>query len=276
MKTRSEPKDALQAVPLAAQEEGAPAPRKSVVRRVLFAVLLLFVFAGTAGITILMTSVLPTIYKEQANETYAPALQRANVGDTVMFGSYEQDNNRLDGPEPIEWQVIARKDDSCLLISRYALDCVRFNSNDGLATWDYSSVLNWLNHTFFDEAFSQSEKTLVRRTDVSADRNPFFPSDPGEETTERLFLLSIPEAYEYFNSENDRSCEPTAYTIAKGANVSDGKCVWWLRTSGFDASVAARVLPDGRINYCGFHVDSDDNAIRPAMWVSFDAYSTTH
>lgn len=274
MKARSELREnSLNAAP-AVQGDALPSPRKSVIRRVLFVMLLLFVLAGTAAITILMTLVLPSMYKAQANERYSNVLQNANVGDVVSIGTYEQDNNRLNGPEPIEWQVIAREEDRCLLISRYALDCVRFNAYDGLATWDYSSVLNWLNQTFYNEAFSQSEKTLLRRTDVSADRNPFFPSDTGGETSEKIFLLSISETYEYFNSDHERSCAPTAYTIAKGVNVSDGKCIWWLRTNGFDASVAARVLPDGRINYCGFHVDSDDNAVRPAMWVAFDAYVT--
>ena len=256
-----------------AQDENASARGGKLKRRVLLAALLLFVCGGTAVVTVLMSSVLPTMYREQATEQYAPVLQQANVGDVIKIGKYEQNDDTSDGSEPIEWLVIARENDRLLLISRYALECLRFNTTDKLATWDYSTIFEWLNSTFFYEAFSPTERTLVLRSEIPADQNPFFNSDPGKDTVERLFLLSIPEAYQYFNSEDARRCEPTKYTLAKGARVTDGKCVWWLRSPGFDASVAARVMADGRINYCGFHVNSDDNAVRPAMWVALDAYT---
>ena len=45
-------------------------------------------------------------------------IRKASLGDSVIFGSFEQDNNR-DKTEPLEWYVIAKDDKRALLISRY-------------------------------------------------------------------------------------------------------------------------------------------------------------
>ena len=47
--------------------------------------------------------------------------QQQNPTDTVILGSYEQDNDLLNGPEPIEWEVIGTWDGYTILLSKYAL-----------------------------------------------------------------------------------------------------------------------------------------------------------
>lgn len=46
-----------------------------------------------------------------------------NIDDIIEFGSYEQDYNKENGAEPIEWYVIDIDDKSAKLMSVYALDC---------------------------------------------------------------------------------------------------------------------------------------------------------
>ena len=42
------------------------------------------------------------------------------IGETLMFGSYEQDGDEENGPEPIEWIVLDKDDEgNILVISRY-------------------------------------------------------------------------------------------------------------------------------------------------------------
>ena len=50
-------------------------------------------------------------------------LQSVSVGDTVCFGTYEQDNDTSNGTENIEWKVLAKENNKVLIISKYALDC---------------------------------------------------------------------------------------------------------------------------------------------------------
>ncbi len=107
---------------------------------------------------------------------------------------------------------------------------------------------------------------------VSADNNPSFTTDPGNSTTDRVFLLSLSEANKYFSSDT-RKCAPTAYAIAQGAWTSDyikvdGKaaCVWWLRSPGIYSYYAARAEGSSH-NGRGGSVDGVGVAVRPALWI---------
>ncbi|MFR3410007.1 MAG: hypothetical protein ACLTXW_11150 [Christensenellales bacterium] len=44
--------------------------------------------------------------------------EETRVGDTVMFGQYEQDGNLDNGSEPIAWQVLDVQGGKALLMSR--------------------------------------------------------------------------------------------------------------------------------------------------------------
>ena len=50
--------------------------------------------------------------------TKVPRFASVAVGDLITFGTYEQDNNPDNGPEPIEWVVLDVKDHKALVISK--------------------------------------------------------------------------------------------------------------------------------------------------------------
>ena len=240
-----------------------------IVRRIIYGFVCLFVCVGVAGIAVFMGVLLPAQYRVQARSDCAPMLQAAQVGDCIRFGTYEQDNDLSDGAEAIEWLVLEKQSDSLLLLSRYVLDCVQFNNADAFATWDQSTILLWLNDTFYNTAFSGAEKTLVRPSEIGVDHNPYFNTAPGEKTTEKVFLMSVSETHKYLWTDEMRKGRPTAYALAKGVRVGEqGNCMWWLRTPGYDASSSTRMLSDGTINYCGYRVHSDFNGVRPCIRVS--------
>lgn len=233
---------------------------------VVYTVLLLFVLAGISTIACFMTVIMPHQIAQQADMAYAASLQTASVGDIVRLGAYEQDNDLSDGAEEIEWIVLARQDNRALLISKYALDYAPFNTGSAISTWDYSTLLQWLNETFFTTAFTPAEQSLVRLSRVEADRNMYFHSDPGKMTRSRVFLLSLEEAKDYFRTTDDRQCAPTAYAEAQGASPEGSSCGWWLRSPGYDESTASRVLADGSFSFIGQPAERS-LAVRPAIWV---------
>ena len=51
-------------------------------------------------------------------------IKTANVGDIIVVGTYEQDNNTSNGKELIEWLVLAKENNRVLVISDKALDSV--------------------------------------------------------------------------------------------------------------------------------------------------------
>ena len=210
----------------------------------------------------------------------------AVVGDIIEFGSYEQDNDTSNGKEPIEWQVLAKDGDKVLVISKYALNTQQYNTELEEAKWETCTLRTWLNEAFLNEAFSEAEQSMIQTTEVSADKNPDYSTDPGNATKDKIFVLSVNEANEYFASDEARMCVPTAYAIANGAYISDrsnvdgaATCQWWLRSPGKYQSMPARVYGDGGLSstligislYGDGGAGTDSSGVRPAMWISLDA-----
>ena len=191
------------------------------------------------------------------------------VGDSIYFGTYEQDNDRGNGKEPIEWIVLAVEDHKALVLSRYALDCGCYHTTADDITWEQCALRGWLNGTFRTGAFTDFEQDAICTVDVSADANPKYRTSPGNTVRDKIFLLSIAEVERYFPNKEDRLCYPTAYAISNEIYYHDdiGTSCWWLRTPGDNEYSAARVYSRGEIDLDGDYVDHAFDAIRPAMWV---------
>ncbi len=198
--------------------------------------------------------------------------RNAAVGDYVLFGAYEQDNDPSNGKESIEWLVLEKDGDSVLLISRYALDCRPYHDALDEMTWEECSLRAWLNESFLNDAFSADEQSRILNTRVSADRNPSYTTTPaGNDTEDRVFLLSIPEAVRYMDPESARQGEPTAYANAQSGfeNIctANGHCLWWLRSPGIQSMNIAIVDSTGCVSLHGYSVDHANTAVRPAIRV---------
>ena len=202
------------------------------------------------------------------NQVYA-ATPEITVGDTITFGKYEQDNDTANGKEPIEWQVLDKKNNQILVISKYILNHMSY----GQSTWDTCFLHTWLNGYFLNEAFDQSEKAAISTVTVTADKNPAYPDTPvGSDTSDKVFLLSVVEAQKYFNNYWELRCAGTKYSgvgneyykTASGENAFS----WWLRTPGSNGSFATYVERSGSINIVGTYSESGSMGVRPALWIN--------
>ena len=195
-------------------------------------------------------------------------VKSVNVGDTYRFGSYEQDNNKSNGQEDIEWLVLAKEGTKILVISKEALDCKPYNTSYTDVTWETCTLRKWLNNDFINAAFSAEERTMIPTVTVSADKNPTYNTNPGNATQDQVFLLSITEVNKYFSSDSARQCKPTDYAVANGAWRNDsGNCLWWLRSPGGDQDYAAYVDRDGAVKVSGYGLRLDNRGVRPALWI---------
>ena len=189
----------------------------------------------------------------------------------IFFGTYPQGT---DGKMmPIEWKVLDKDNRKVLLISKFALDCQKYNSSFTDITWEKSTLRTWLNGTFLNSAFSADEKAKIVTTNVSTDKNPRFNTEPGNATTDNVFLLSTTEAEKYFSSDSARQCSATAYAKAQGAytDTDNGNCWWWLRSPGSTQDGAACVYGDGSVYYRGDYVSRGNGCVRPALWINLDS-----
>ena len=207
------------------------------------------------------------IYKKEIKQ-----LEQAEVGSTVQFGKYEQDNVMFNGKEPVEWVVLEKNKNALLVISKNALDCIPYNETKNEITWASSSLRAWLNNGFMHTSFSNAESRHIASTVVSADKNPKFDTDSGTDTQDQVFLLSVSEAEKYFKSSSERKCICTAYAKAEGDSTDrNGQCGWWLRSSGESSLDAACVFTDGSFNYSGNNVNRSYSCVRPALWINLNS-----
>jgi len=199
-------------------------------------------------------------------------LEKAEIGDIVKFGSYEQDNVTSNGKEDIDWKVLAKKKGKTLLISKYGLDCKPYNVKYEGVTWETSSIRRWLNEEFMQTAFTADEQKWIAEITVENPDNSKYGTKGGRNTQDKIFLFSIGEAEVYFASDEARACTPTAYAVANGAyqNEENGNCWWWLRSPGRYQYNAAFVNLVGGVYAFGNDVDHDNNAVRPALWVDIE------
>ncbi|MBQ9394274.1 MAG: hypothetical protein IJU23_02005, partial [Proteobacteria bacterium] len=110
-------------------------------------------------------------------------------------------------------------------------------------------------------------------------------TDPGNATTDKIFLLSYVEVTDKYLKLN-RKAYATLYVVANGvkasidkktctvSNFKENKCVgnWWLRTPGSTSYNAVYVVPEDNnaIGYMnGNGIKLDDVGVRPAMWLNY-------
>ncbi len=193
-----------------------------------------------------------------------PLGTKARVGDVVTFGVYEQDNNKENGKEPIDWKVLAVEDGKALLLSENGLLEEAYNSKSVRITWEEATIRKWLNNSFPSLAFDDSERARIQTTTLEMDTNEAYNKQGGNSTTDKVFLLSASEVSRYLPTEKERVCGLASDTSA------DNSVQWWTRTPGWNNNNATLVDENGHLNYLGASVAIDLYYVRPAMWVSLE------
>ena len=181
------------------------------------------------------------------------------------------------GKEQSMWRVldVDLAAHTALVIAEEAVVCRRYHRVEAI-TWEQCDLRKWLNGAYLTKTFSVEEQAaIVERVNHTPD-NPEYHTKGGNDTTDKIWLLSIGEAEQYFKDAADRRCAPTAKARAQGARTSlqttGGKCTcwWWLRSPGTDSN-AASVNSDGSVNCNGSIVYSDYVCVRPAFLLNLES-----
>ncbi len=196
--------------------------------------------------------------------------------DLVEFGRYEQDSNEANGAEVIQWRVLAVEEDKVLVISEYALDAKPYNTEFTYITWEECSLRSWLNEEFLNTAFTEEEQAQIALIQVVNEDNPDLDTEGGNDTEDRIFLLSIAEALRYFGDDTARVVFATRGAMYNGAWIkgNTGAGWWWLRSPGLVSFDAAGILPDGSVSKDGSFVDFTRGAVRPALWIGLEYFKS--
>jgi tetratricopeptide (TPR) repeat protein len=231
----------------------------------------------------------------------------------LTFGSYRG--------EPLKWQVLAEESDRLLVIAKDSVTIKQYytppppepptvievqgvlitlpeyepSGSPYETSWGGSRIRTWLNEDFYEEAFTEAEKSRILETRVANGTSPI-----DHDTFDLVFLLSSAEAIQYFADNADRIARHkwTAEEIADTeawieedgiwqeerlqwlpAAVENNWSDWWLRSPGvyppnwgqaYNYNWAAYVSRDGIINAKGSFVNDFDRAVRPALYLSIE------
>jgi len=215
--------------------------------------------------------------------------QTVSIGETVTFGGRE-------------WRVLEKDGDHALLLHETVIINQPYHHTWQEITWENSSSRAWLNGEFLN-SFNEEDRARIRETNVINNDNPWTFSDwtghfdrtpGGNNTADKIFLLSIEEVTKYFggsellesgktesnrNGQNglryDGIWENNSISQSRIAYNADGAASWWwLRSPGRDSYLAAYVHGDGGLGVYGYTIldSSAGGVLRPALWVNLNSF----
>ena len=229
---------------------------------------------------------------KQSDATYATS------GDEEYYSWSDYTTYHYFKYEPIKWRVLNVNENDALLLADKGLDDQKYHEEYADITWETSTIRSWLNgygassnaygtdyssSNFMDTAFSSAEQSSVKTTTVINDDNIEYGTEGGNNTNDKVFLLSESEVYtdsalsygfvsDYRTYDEARRSKSSTYAKAMGT-WSDtgtdwrGNCDWWLRSPGRPTYDASHVISYGYVNGVGRNGES----VRPALHLNLSS-----
>ena len=251
-----------------AKEETKKVQKKNNYFPLIVGILILLGIAGTFAYN-------KSVFEETASKTESSSQGKDKnpeykVGETIEFGNYPQDK---DGTEkPIEWIVMKNEGNQVLLLSKYVLDAKSYNEEWEDVTWETSDIRQWLNNKFYTAAFNKSEKAKIQTSLIKNEDNSEHGTSGGNDTEDKVFLLSEKEAETLFSNDDERIAKATEYAEKSGVYVNEEKAAyWWLRSPGDSGDDAAEVIYSGWVYRDGNYVDDSSGGVRPALHLNLQS-----
>ncbi len=194
--------------------------------------------------------------KEQMADFKLKIVKDSEIGDTISFGEYNGNT---------EWIILSKEDSQALIISTYVIEIRPYHDDIFTLsrTWENCSLRAMLNNEYLNNAFSEQEKSIIKSTEIENLDNPEYGIDGGNNTTDRVFCLSIEEAEKYFTDDESR----------KATSVDGTSSSWWLRSPGFgNNGHAAYIGYSGVLSMRGTGIHRDFVGVRPAMWLDLSKF----
>lgn len=191
--------------------------------------------------------------------------------------------------EPIQWKILKEEDGKAFLLAEIALDSQNYYTSDqshevdgatvGANNYQHSTIRAWLNDTFYEMAFNDVQKQMLRTTKVdngASSTGIANNANACDNTRDKVFLLSYQEATTYLTSNDNRIRKSTDYALCQGCKASTergymGNCYWWTRSPADNISTTVRVINDmGYATGNNAYVYATFYGVVPAVWVAWD------
>lgn len=198
--------------------------------------------------------------------------------------------------EPISWMVLENLDGESYILTEKVLDSQHYyrtaqTSRTSRSPYDssttrlvydnnyqYSDIRGWLNMTFYNLSFTDSDKEHINNTvvDNSSSTTETTGSPYGSDNTnDNVFMPSYQEYFGtsgYFSDNDSRLAVATEYSKAQGVNVKvdTGRADYWNRSPyKYMSSISVYAYVASAVGYIGDvsyqSVFNTTGGVRPAM-----------
>jgi len=197
------------------------------------------------------------------------------IGDKIVFDKYN-------------WNILDIKNNAALIITEGIIEHRRYHDAYEEITWAECSLRKYLNGEFYDRFSAVDQSRIIPVINKNLD-NQWYGSRGGEDTEDRIFLLSLEEvSCKYFGDSSSKLYNPGKnqryWFERKDKNNSKRISVnnkeewyywWWLRSPGRVNKKAVYMFPNGNIGIQGNNIFKGNIAegecrggIRPALWLN--------
>ena len=198
---------------------------------------------------------------------------KERVGSIIKFGG-------------MDWRVLNVQGKRALIITENIIELRRYNVELKEVTWETCTLRKYLNGEFYAK-FTKEDQGRIAETKISNPDNLWYGTKGGNDTTDKIFLLSLEEADKYFGNSGDYinkirkehkdgkwvpandgygfSNENDSGRIAK---YNDKALWWWLRSPGYSSKIAVLVYVDGTVYVHGSDVSNGNLGLRPALFLN--------
>jgi len=164
------------------------------------------------------------------------------AGSIITFGKYD-------------WNVLDTQSGRALIITKDIIEQWPYNTERKDVTWETCTLRGYLNGEFLKK-FSPDEQSRIIETRLTNSNNKESGAKGGNETSDKIFLLSLDEADKYYADNSDRMA----------IDKHDAYMWYWLRSPGGSGDQAALVNSGGSLFYEGVAVHFRVG-FRPALWL---------
>ncbi|MEW8985830.1 MAG: DUF6273 domain-containing protein [Bacillus sp. (in: firmicutes)] len=205
-------------------------------------------------------------------------MESITIGSLLSFGSYN-------------WRVLDIKNNTALIITENIIEQRPYHDAYKDITWADCALRKYLNVDFYDKFTTADKSRIIPVLNKNPD-NQWYGAKGGEDTEDRIFLLSIEEvACKYFGDSSSnlynrgknqrywfgRKDENNSKRIARLEPNKRGVWWWWLRSPGRANVRAAYIHGDGNIGIQGNNILKGNisdgkctGGVRPALWLRLE------
>lgn len=229
---------------------------------------------------------------------YFTAYRSMSVHAPGSAESSEQDDNGFSTGavywfrfEPVEWQILTRRNGQALLLANLVLDTLPFQyayekSADDSGSWivsgregvpaetpanryTYSTIRAYLLNEFLGTVFSETERDVLLPASTASSLS--YPTEDGD----ALFLPSTVEISSYLTRKEYTARSSSEYARCLGVYqlrepAVPGNASYWLRTPSPSDTASAKIIAAGGTETTSF-VGNTTVGLVPALWIVMDA-----